>query len=106
MEKATPDMAGCYVDGHWGQYANARMVEVAEGFGYADPDVIHLAKAKLASMMPSDSPRLTDSQEEALIDASDRVESWLNENVAPEGYAFGWYDGEFFLESDEWWEDE
>ncbi len=32
--KADPSDAGCYVDGHWGQYGVAHMVERAQEFGY------------------------------------------------------------------------
>jgi hypothetical protein len=35
---------------------------------------------------------------------ADTALDWMNANVAPEGYRFGWHDGEFFLASDEWWE--
>ena len=35
---------------------------------------------------------------------ADDAETWLNEHVAPEGYQFGWHDGEFFLWSNEEWE--
>ncbi len=39
------------------------------------------------------------------MDAADEAEVWLNATVAPEGYSFGWSDGEFFLWSDQDWED-
>lgn len=114
ITKATPEDEGCYVDGHWGQYATAHMIEVAEEFGYgsavhfnldsaerdelnAQQAITHLASRKLSSMMPEPSDSLTDEEEEELYEASDSVESWLNEHVAPEGYFFGWHDGEFFL---------
>jgi len=41
---------------------------------------------------------------EAVVDMADDAENWLNDNVAPEGYAFGWHDGEFFLWTDADWE--
>jgi hypothetical protein len=31
----------------------------------------------------------------------DDAENWMNDNVAPEGFSFGWEDGEFFLLSNE-----
>lgn len=46
--KATAADAGCYVDGHWGQYAAAHMVSRAQEFGYDDAEVISLADRKLA----------------------------------------------------------
>jgi hypothetical protein len=103
--KATPADAGCYVDGHWGRYAVAHMVNRAEEYGYADAEVTGLADRHMASMGPSGTDGLTDDEHEALSDASDSVEAWLNDNVAPDGYAFGWLDGEFYLWSDEQWED-
>jgi hypothetical protein len=123
--KATPADAGCYVDGHWGQYAVAHMVNRAEEFGYGtarhfgatldDPaarqeledqqTLIHLADRHIASIGPSDAPGITDDEHEVLSDAADEVEQWLNDNVAPEGYSFGWYEGEFYLWPDEQWED-
>lgn len=102
--KLTPEDAGCWIDGHWGQYATAHMVLRASELGYADAEVIELANRKLGSMYPAPGPDLADEEEESLYDASDEVEQWLNENVTPEGYSFGWHDGEFFLWSDEEWE--
>lgn len=99
---AVPADAGCYVDGSWGQYAVAHMVSRAEEFGYDQPEVIALADKHIASMGQSNSEPLTDDEHEILIEASDEVEQWLNDNVAPEGYSFGWHDGEFFLGSTEW----
>jgi hypothetical protein len=104
--KATPADAGCWIDGHWGQYGVSRMVDIATDYGYSDTEVIDLASRKMASMGPSTAPGLTDDDEESLSDAADSAESWLNDNVAPEGFSFGWFDGEFFLQSAAWWEDE
>lgn len=139
--KLTPADAGCWVDGHWGQYAVAHMVNRAEELGYGRDltsqeserllflkglanetsrmgvdnaeeldslralrdakEVIDLADRHLASMGPSTSPGLTDDEHEALSDAADSVEQWLNDNVTPEGYHFEWLDGEFYLTEDE-----
>ena len=49
---------------------------------------------------------LTDDEYAWLSDAGDEVETWLNDNVAPEDHLFGWFDGEFFLQSIDWWNDE
>lgn len=97
--------AGCWIDGHWGQYAVARMVEIAATHGYSDEEVISLASRKLAHMGPNmgrtDIAELSETEEEILSDAADEVESWMNANVAPEGYYFGWEDGEFFLRAND-----
>lgn len=118
--KATPEDAGCYVDGHWGQYAVAHMINRAEEFGYGSAvhfgqgvtdelaeqqAIVHLADRHIAAIGPSDAPGLTDAEYEALSEASDEVEAWLNEHVAPEGYSFGWFEGEFYLWSDEAWDE-
>lgn len=106
ITKALPTDAGCYVDGHWGQYGSARMIQVAEQFGYEDVEVGAIAEKHLSSMYPSTSDTLTDDEHDILMDALDVAEQWLNEHVAPEGYSFGWHDGEYFLWSNEEWENE
>lgn len=108
--RAVPKDAGCYVDGHWGQYAVAHMVSRAEEFGYDNPEVIALADRHMdecthGGITHEGIQPLTDDEHEILIDASDEVENWLNEHIAPEGYFFGWHDGEFFLQSQEWWDE-
>ncbi len=119
IDQALPSDAGCWIDGHWGQYATARLIEIAAAHGWADdctydydkPGVedertaTELASAHLASIGPSSSAGITDSEHEYLIEASDAAEEWLNQHVAPEGFSFSWYDGEFFLWSDETWEE-
>lgn len=105
IERATPANAGCWVDGHWGQYAVAHLVDKASEWGYADAKVIDIATRHLATIGPSEAPQITDDEHDALSGASDEVEAWLNEHVAPEGYHFGWCDGEFFLWSEETWDE-
>lgn len=103
--------AGCIIDGHWGQYGVARMVEIASEHGYGQSenkgreyDIFCLSDRKLAELRSSSYPYpLTDEEEEKLSDAADSVELWMNENIAPEGYQFGWEDGEFFFCQDTWW---
>jgi hypothetical protein len=108
--KASPTDAGCWIDGHWGQYSVARMVDIAMAHGYRDEEVTGLAARMLAHMGPNmgrtDIADLTDDEHESLSWAADEVEQWLNDNVAPEGYSFGWHDGEFFLQPEQWWEEE
>jgi hypothetical protein len=115
VTKVDPATAGCWIDGHLGQYAVPRMIEIAADHGYRDPatdppfaqpDIVDIARRKLASMGPSTSPQISDDEEEQLMWTVDDVESWMNENIAPEGYSFGWLDGEFFLGSASWWEEE
>jgi hypothetical protein len=105
ITKAFPSDAGCYVDGHWGQYAVAHMINRAEEFGYDDAEVISLADRHIASIGSDSPPGITDDEHEVMTEASDDVEQWLNENVAPDGYSFGWHEGEFFLWSTAQWEE-
>lgn len=115
VTKPTPDQAGCWVEGHWGQYGVARMIEIAAEHGYRDPatempfaqpDIVEIAARKLAAMSSAAAEDITDAEEEMLLWTVGDVEGWLNANVAPEGYAFGWSDGEFFLSSTANWEEE
>lgn len=115
--KASPSGAGCWIDGHWGQYGPARLCQIALELGWNDDiatempfqiqsrSTADLVEQKLASMSPSEIDEPTDSEEEEIIWASDVAEAWLNNNIAPEGFSFGWFDGEFFLWADAQWED-
>ena len=108
-ERATEADAGCWIEGHWGQYGPARLCEIALERGWNDDKATELPFAvqhrstadlvaqKLASMGPSDTDPPTADEEEQIIWASEDAETWLNENVAPEGHYFTWEDGEFFL---------
>ena len=77
---------GCWIDGHWGHYAMARLLALAEGLGWPDAGE------------PVDEDDL-----DSLVMACDDAEAWLNDCVAPDGCSFGWYDGEFWLHSNTWW---
>lgn len=87
---------GCYIDGHWGQYGTARIIEIAADFGWVDEEASTLAAKHLASMGPSTSPDLTDDEYDRLIDAADDAEAWLNDNAADDEHYWGWDDGELF----------
>jgi hypothetical protein len=80
------------------------MIQRAVDFGFRNPELENLAARHLHGMGPSDTDwSLSDDEHEILSDGSDVAENWLNENVAPEGYSFGWHEGEFFLWSTETW---
>jgi hypothetical protein len=104
----TAEDAGCWIDGHWGQYGIARMIQIAADHGFVDTvatllfatlDCVDIARRHLVHGSEVDWQEL-----ESMEQATDEVEAWLNENVAPEGYSFGWYDGEFFLCADTEWD--
>lgn len=105
ITKALPSDAGCYVEGWWGQYAGAHMVMRATEFGYSDAEVIALARKKLDEMFPTSGEQLSDDEYEILSDMIEDVETWLNYNVAPALYLFGWYEGEFYLWTEKQWEE-
>ncbi len=92
----TTHETGCYIDGHWGQYGTARIIEIAHDFGWVDVEASELAAKHLASMGPSTSPDLTDDEHDRLIDAADDAEAWLNDNAADDEHYWGWHDGELF----------
>ena len=76
---------GCWIEGSWGQYGVVRLQEIAEAYGWTGERL--------------------DADAEFVNDAADEAEAYMNESVAPEGYSFGWHDGEFFLWSDADWEE-
>ena len=98
-----PVDAGCWVDGTWGTYGIALMVQKAHSLGYDDALIVNIADAKMATLGPIAMPQVSEEDEELLSEAADGVVLWLNDNVAPEGFSFGWHGGEFFLQSEAWW---
>ena len=104
--------AGCYVvrvgwwlDGWWGQYATARLVQIASELGRTNEEDANLAERHLACMGSSDAPEIGIDEFNLLVQAADNAEAWMDANIAPEGYCFGWFYGEFYLWNDEDWEE-
>lgn len=95
VNRALPSDAGCWIDGHWGHYGSARLIEIAHNFGYGRDG------AMCQEYLYGDVSSL---KCEFIVEASEDAEVWMNENVAPDGFSFGWHDGEWFLWSDESWE--
>lgn len=93
---------GCYVDGHWGQYGTARVVEIATDLGWDSPSDLELASRHMASSGPSMEPDITPDEFESLDGASDDAEVYLN-SITPAGYSWGWSGGELFLWPDHAW---
>jgi hypothetical protein len=111
IPKVTEAEAGCWLDGaNWGWTGPARVVELAQFYGM--PDETGDDNAILAAFKES-ADRVTMANGDVLEDPAglvcdqgelgDQAEEWLNENVAPEGYSFGWHNGDFFLMCSEWW---
>lgn len=65
--------AGCWIDGHWGQYASARLIDLALGYGM--PDMTGEFSRAVADYDSNSYP-------EMIHDMADEAESWLN-SVAP-----------------------
>lgn len=80
--------AGCWVDGHWGQFGSSRVIQLANEFGWT---------GYIIDDQPEDY--------EFIHDIADEAEEWMNNNVAPDGHSFGWFDGEWFLWSHSTWEE-
>jgi len=102
--KASAKDAGCWIDGRQGQYATPTLVQIAQAHGWGQ-EVGEGTDYDLSNQWIR-GKELTNTEVEKVISMADEAEVWLNENVAPEGFQFGWYEGEFFLWSDEQWEDE
>ncbi|MBU6430091.1 MAG: hypothetical protein KGR26_13835, partial [Cyanobacteria bacterium REEB65] len=95
MSRISAAETGCWIDGHWGQYGTARLVDIAQSYGYQDGEDCAIAGRILASMGPA--PDITQPGDwDCITDAADRAEEYLN-SLAPDGYCFSWEDGEFFL---------
>ncbi len=104
---------GCWIDGHWGHYGAARLVEIAQDYGF---EISDLDEAALEGYRDWDKESFLDEATGEYHNASewilmqgglaDEAEEWLNDNVARPGFAFGWSDGEFFYMDYLWWSEE
>lgn len=94
IERMTPAEAGCWVPGLVGRYGSQEVISIAVNCGWDDEDAQRILDS-------DDNEAIWD----AVIDVADDAEIWLNEHVAPEGYYFGWYDGEFWLWSEGDWQE-
>jgi hypothetical protein len=96
--KATPDQAGCWVDGVRGIYAGVHMVDIAIDYGYVvdDDDAPVFAWARNGRI---DAPG-RDDWPEFWDEIQDEVTGWLTDHVAPDGYLFEWHDGDLMMWSE------
>lgn len=94
---------GCYIESSWGIYGQAKMVLIAAELGYTGKEINAAKKLMLEHDMPGVDARLRDSEWDLLSESN--AEQWLNDTIVPEGYSFGWNDGEFFLWSTSDWEE-
>lgn len=105
MTRVSTEYAGCWIDGHWGQYSGARLIQIAVANGWADSHAFAASERFMAGTPLLDEDG-EDLEWEYLWDAADEAEVFLNESIAPEGHSFGWFDGEFFLWEDSQWDDQ
>lgn len=97
IKTADATMAGCWIDGHLGQYIYGEIVKIAEEYGYR-------ASASFGQAYDRENGGL--DPDEIIIHESELATDWLNEHVAEDGYTFGWSDGEFYYQADAWWQEE
>jgi hypothetical protein len=100
VTKWSENETGCYVDGHRGQYAITHMIDIAHdnGFKLSDLDQYRVNEYNYADSDRADIY-------ETVYELGDKAEQWMNDNLAIEGYSFGWHDGEFYYWSNESWEE-
>jgi hypothetical protein len=102
----TPADAGCLIDGHHGWHGHAMAIDLAVDAGMPLTDQDQDILDRYRSGDPDQDPE--GNLSDAMINQGgllDQSEDWLNDHAAPEGYSFGWHDGEFFLWSTETWEE-
>ena len=86
LEIEYPQEAGCYIDGHNGQYAAAELVRQFSAN----------AEAAEAAWQYIDSSGEIGDFEEIIWDADDVEEAW-NKALESTTLIAGWFDGEFFV---------
>ncbi|HEX5522805.1 MAG TPA: hypothetical protein VFX53_05125 [Pedococcus sp.] len=103
------EQAGCWLEGSRGWTASGELVNIAARHGMPlsldDRAVVDAYLARADAITLSDGSTRDASDITGLVidqgELADTALDYLNEHVAPEGYAFGWRDGEFFLWTDE-----
>jgi hypothetical protein len=102
---------GCWLEGSRGWTASGLLVRMAANWGMPldadDRDIItaYLNGHETVALRTDEFVDVTS----AVVDQgglADQAEEYLNTEVAPEGWTFGWRDGEFFLLPDHEWHDE
>lgn len=114
MTKTYPYETGCYVDGHWGNYALSRMLTIADDilgtdfYAQADkawhetPEIVYNPETGQYEDGPKPDP--SDTWDgftfELLHEIADEAETALNAhayNAVGATVLWHWHDGEFFL---------
>lgn len=96
---------GCYVDGHWGQYGSSRVLRIADdvlggNMWQETYDALKADHSLIGEWATEDDILGTMVDELAACEhvtwAAEEAEEKLND-ATPDGWAWGWEDGEFFL---------
>lgn len=99
-------LTGCLANGIFGiDYQAITVLEIARGHGFTHDKVPEEFVDVYEDLLYSS--RSIDGMESAILDQGgllDYAVDWLNDHVAPDGYAYGFHDGDFFFQSDEWWD--
>lgn len=98
--KGTTRETGCYVDGHWGNYGLSRMLTVTDGIlgtHFYDDAAKEWALTQDGDAV--DENAWDGFTFEFLHEIADDAEEALND-ATPNGFGWGWHDGEFFLSAD------
>lgn len=104
---------GCWIEGSRGWRGTGYLVQIAEEYGMRlskdDREIVtsYMQSADSVTLSTGETLDATEISG-AVIDQgelADRAEQWLNDKVAPKGWAFGWVDGEFFFWPDEEWQE-
>jgi len=85
-KQLTASDVGCYVDSTHGIYGTNRVCALAKLFGW------------------NGLPDYANTSEPLGLEYAYEAQIWLNKNVATEGCEFGWCDGEFHYQTEEWWQ--
>lgn len=97
---------GCLVDGLYGvDHFAAKVVEFANHHGFYTWVPGEFNDAELHLM----SNRNVDGFEDEILGQGNLLDlsvEWLNDHVAEAGHYFGFHDGDFFYQTDEWWSQE
>lgn len=95
LTPATADDAGCWVDGLHGWRSIPQMIDIAVSRGWPiepSDDVILELYGRDGTMGA-----------EAVAEIAEDALTFMNESIAPQGFAFGWYEGDFMLWSEADW---
>lgn len=101
MADGTVVETGCWIAGHHGWRANLEVVAIAEAFGFvvegADQTMLaHYANDTYEADLPDGTTVDVADWIIGIGGLVDQATDYLN-TLVPDGYRFGWYDGEFFL---------